>query len=253
MKRGLFIVLVLCLLMTFGLRANLAVANVRTVGVSKDDWFKYSLVLNWSSNNPNATIPATMKPFAEVEWMLTTIEGLSSTNVTFQMLTHLKNGTEYTQESWVDVETGQGASPFAIAANLNQNDTLYTHAPYSAWKIQETIARTYPEGPRDTNHACNTTELDGTGFHEHNFVDWYWDRSTGIAVEEIISMQRYETGGSQMNISSVMTIIGSNVWTISDPMHTPEFPIWASMPLILIVLAIALAFYKRRLVKTPIR
>lgn len=251
MRRPLFVVS--CLLMILGFWANLAVAQVRTVGVSKDDWFKYSLVLNWSSNDPNATIPAPMKPFAEVEWILTTIEGVSNTNITLQMLTHLKNGTEYTYESSIDVETGQGAAPLAIAANLNINDALYTNAPYSAWKIQETIARTYPEGTRDTNHACNTTEWDGTGFHQHNFHDWYWDRSTGIAVEEIIKVQRYETGGSQTNISGVFTIIESNVWTISEPVRMPEFPTWTSTLLILTVLAVAIVFYKRRLTKIPIR
>lgn len=248
MRRPLFVVFVLCLVMTLGFGANLAIAQVRSVGVSEGDWFKYSLTFDWSFSNPNATIPADMKLYNETEWLWMSVIDVVSTNITTQSVAHLKNGTEITRVPGgsIDVDTGSGMAPWAISANLNLNDSLYTSGELSAWKIEETIPRTYPSDTRDTNHVTNTTE--------YNYPDevntrasrnCYWDRSTGIIVEMILDIQRTEADGSQTNMTSIVLITESNVWTISESM--PEFPTWMSMQLILIALAVAILFYRRRL------
>jgi hypothetical protein len=231
--------------MTLGSMVDSAMAQERTVGVSEGDWFKYSLAFHWNSNDPNATIP----PFSEVEWISVSIVSVSGTSVTFQSVAHLKNGSEPIQVVFIDVDTGIGAAWSIISANLDPNDALYVSGEYSAWKIRETTTRTYPGRTRETNHAYNATELDVAEFHSHTFKEGYWDRSTGMLVEMIGNVQKFETDGSQMNVSITMTIIESNVWTISET--APEFPLSVSMPLILIALAVTIVSYRKRLLKMP--
>jgi len=142
------------------------VAQPRIVGVTVDDWFKYGdITVNWSSNDPNATIPFNLEWMSALEWIKLTVTDVSGTNITFQIVSHLKNATDGTHDDIVvvDINTGEGSlySAWAISANLNANDTIYSSFDYSTMKINETIVRTYPDGVRDTNHLNNTVERSG--------------------------------------------------------------------------------------------
>ncbi len=217
----------------------------RTVGVTVGDWFKYGVAFDWSSDKPNATIPPDYEQFNKTEWMQLSIMNVSGTNVTSQLLMHFKNGTEQTLEVTTNVDAGEAdGGLWIVSANLNPNDTLYTSSSYYyAWMINETTVRTYPDGIRETNHINLTGEEGMTGIIISQNV--YWDRSTGVLVE-MSTMQTYQTEGYQTNTSLNFTIIDSNVWVI------PEFPTFASIFLMLIIPTVAIAFYKRRLLKTPI-
>jgi hypothetical protein len=245
MRRLLLAGLVLCLLVILGV--NLTVAQLRTVGVSENQWFKYSHAFEWSSSDPNATIPSYFELFNETESTLITILNVSGTNVTFQSVMHLKNGTDLTNFHLTDVDTGEGnATNWVVSANLDPNDSLYTTGEYSAWKINETIVRTYPDVTRDTNHVNITAEMNMTGVYMYASTNFYWDRSTGIVVEmAIIQMSQME--GIQTNMTSIITITESDVWVI------PEFPTWTPMLLTFTALTVFIVIYKRRLLNTPIQ
>ena len=90
-----------------------------------------------------------------------------------------------------------------ISANLEENGTLYTSVDYSTIKINETIARTYPDSARDTNHLNITTE---TEIDQNTSMNYYWDKSTGILVE---MSQRviYQTGGYLTSWSTSLRIL----------------------------------------------
>lgn len=246
MRRLLFAGFVSCLLMSLGFGLNLAVAQERTVGVNVGEWFRYSHTFDWSSSDPNATIPSYLELPNAIEWTNITILDVSGTNVTFQSVMHLKNGTDVTNFLLTDVDTGAGNSTnWVVSANLNPNDSLYTTGEYSAWKINETIVRTYPDVTRDTNHVNITAEMNMSGVYQYASTNFYWDRSAGIVVEMAI-MSRSQMEAIQTNMTSIITITESDVWVI------PEFPTWTPMLLILTALTVFVAIYKRRLLKTPI-
>jgi len=234
-------------------------AQERTVGVSVGDWFKYGDInVSWSSNDPNATFPPPGRPWLEeineTEWMLMSVQNILYTWISFQTIKHFKDGTEKTENGSINIDTGTGDMIYrAISANLNVNDTLYTSGLGSTMKINETVARTYPDGERETNHLNMTREWNITRYIDswtingtaYEFINYYWDRSTGILVEH--SYEEIEEVGEYLTtLSMSYRITESNVWTV------PEFPTWTSMLLILIVLTVAIAIYKRRLLKTPI-
>ena len=171
---------------------------------------------------------------------------VSGTNVTFQRLMHLKNGTERTDFGLTDVDTGEGnATMWVVSANLDPNDSLYTTGDYSTWKINETLASAYPHGVRDTNHVNITAEDTMNGVYMYTSQNYYWDRSTGIVVEMAL-IQRSQMDAVQTNMTSIITITESDVWVI------PEFSTWTPTLLTLIVLIVATVIIKRRLLKTPI-
>jgi len=246
MRRLVFAGFVSCLLISLGFALNPAVAQERTVGVNVGEWFRYSHTFDWSSSDPNATIPSWFQLMSEIEWTNNTILNVSGTNVTFQSVMHLKNGTDVTNFLLTDVDTGAGNSTnWVVSANLNPNDTLYTTGEYSAWKINETIIRTYPDVTRDTNHVNITAEMNMTGIYQYSSTNFYWDRSTGIVVEmAIILMSQME--GIETNMTSIITIIESDVWVI------PEFSTYTSLLLALALLTVPVVRIKRRLFKTPI-
>jgi len=233
------------------------VAQPRIVGVSVDDWIEFGdITVNWSSNDPNATFPppATewLKETNETEWMKMTVTDVSSPNITFQILSHYKNGTEGSYGGYINIDTGDNTNGtfMAISANLQTNDTIYSSGPYSSWRINETISRTYPDGVRETNHlnltygpySWNVSEMQYYYYYTMNF---YWDRATGLLVEDYFE-EINQTGEYITTWSELSRTTNSNVWVI------PEFPVWSLTLLMLVVLTATIATIKQRLLKTPI-
>ncbi len=216
----------------------------RTVGVSVGNTFNHTVAFSWSSTDPNATIPPYFASLNDTEWISTSIIGVSGTSVTLQMTTHFKNGTDSTQVGITDITTGDGnVTNWVVAANLNPNDPLYTTGEYSAWKINETIVRTYPGGARNTNHLNMSTEINMTGIYQYSSINFYWDKSTGVMVEMSMEMVT-QTNPSQTNMLATMKIVESNIWVI------PEFPALTPALVVLILLTATVILYKRRLPRT---
>lgn len=215
-------------------------AQTRTVGVSASDWFKYDFSFSWNSTDPNAPIPPSLVGLNETEWQMISIVSVSGTNVTGQLTTHFKNGTEKTVADYVDIETGEGKNMtmLVISANLNANDTVYTSGIYSTWKINETTLRAYPDGTRETNHLNITIEIPFP-IYIYLSSNYYWDKSTGIIVEMSIEGISQE-GGYETSWSRSMRIIESNIWIV------PEFPSFLILPLFIIATLLAVMVYKRK-------
>lgn len=219
------------------------VAQPRTVGVVAGNWFKYGTFdVDWSSNDPNAKFPPSgWEVFADLnktEWQLLRVEDVSGTNVTIQATTHFKNGTETFEGGYVNIDTGDGnMSLVVVSANLNANDALYTSGSYSTWKINETIVRAYPNGARETNLLNVTYEHSWTVNETQNYnyftMNFYWDKSTGILVEDYYEMIN-QTGEYLTTWSALAGMTESDGWAV------PEFPSLLILPLFMIVALVAI-------------
>jgi hypothetical protein len=214
-----------------------ASAQTRTVGVSVGDTFKYSYSTRWSSNDPTATPSQSLIDLNESQLQVD-ITAISGTNITAKVTGFYKNGSETTEDGWVDVNTGEGNfTSFIISANLAAGDSIYSSSDYSAMIINETATKTYSSGvTRDTNYL-NMSEPIMEGLSGQS--DMYWDKSTGVLVE--MSTKTVNQTSTCTTTSSLdAQIISSSVWTV------PEFTNWTLAMVTLIALTSAITLIPRR-------
>jgi len=204
---------------------GVSVGNTATYGNASFDWF---------SNDPSATPPADWTDLNGTAWFRGTVQGISGTNVSISALLHHNNGTESTDQGWMDVDTGEGnMTLFLISANLNAGDPIYTSGDYSGFTINETIPVTYPGGQRQTNHVNVTEEVSNQFANVSLLMNLYWDQATGVLTQ--MSIKSNQTITYTTNYSVAMQLTGSSVWTVPElgmPMVALLFSSAASVTLV---------------------
>jgi len=216
-----------------GLVVAAASATTRTVGVSVGNTFRCSVTVSWHSTDPSATFPSNLVDFNNTQWGEVTVTGISGTQITGNITSHYKNGTEISTPGWVDVNTGNSLilTESFISANLAAGDSEYTSSPYNTNIINNTVTRTYLGVGRETNHLGYA--------YPGGSTDLYWDKTTGFLVEVLVESTS-QTFGYTTTSSLDVQIISSNVWTV------PEFPTWTPALLILIALTSAIMVIARQ-------
>jgi hypothetical protein len=232
-----FLLVFLCLTMI-----GRAWAQTRLPGVVQGNTFTYDVTAFWSSDDPNATIPANLLEINNTEYYRVTITavaitGVSGAEVTTQSLWHFKNGTETIAVVTINLETGTktGEGFWAIVAgNLGVNDLLHPSGQDQI-TVNETIMRDYAGVERETNHLMLLyLGSDGTNSVEH--VDYYFDKQTGMLVQ-LNDITSYTNPSRTVTI--FWKIKDSNVWIV------PEFPSVLILPLFMIVTLLAVIAYKK--------
>jgi hypothetical protein len=239
------------LILTFLLLALVwsASAQARTAGVAVSSTFKYGVTVSWSSNDPSATPLSSLEDANATQWIQLAVTDVSGTNVTEQLTTNYKNGTDITNDGWVDVDTGGGnLTIYFISADLSPGDSIYTTvSPYNTWTINETVSRTYASGARDTNHVNVTTASTSSLGNISIANNLYWDKSTGVLVE-LSAAESNQTGAYLTTWSEDLQISDSNVWTV------PEFPTWTATLIMLIALtSVTILISRQRQHRRPLR
>ncbi len=226
-------------------------ASSRTVGVAIGDAFNYTSDFDYGPPFDPISLPLPFEFLNATESASLQIMNVSDTNVTIQSIWFLRSfgggpPSNITYIGNIDVETGEGpigSEPWVIAADLSANDTINSYG----WIINETVARTYSDGPRETNHmytsSWGNTTSDGNETDNFGLSDWYWDKSTGVMVESSTKLMIYQNDQLTWNVSWVLTISESSIWTI--PEFTPT--LFALIPPILLFGAVILR--KRKLAR----
>jgi hypothetical protein len=244
MKKEKIILAVCPIALLLAMISASAADPVRTPGVTSGDTFTYgNFNFYWYSNDSSATPPAEWEDIENAEWFSVTVENVVDKNITGSLMVHFNNGTEMTDNGWVDVDTGEDAnmSMFFIAANLNIGDSIYSSGDYLGWLINETIQRTYDGNMRDTNHYNMTMEYSMESYYVYSSMNFYWDKTTGALVEMSMKLnQTILTHTTQYSISLELT--GSNVWVV------PEFGLPQTLLLLASLMLITIA-YKLKLQK----
>jgi len=223
------------------------------------DWFEYGNVeFNWTSNDPNAKPPSQWIEMNGTDWMRTTVQEISGTNIKGQMIAHYTNGSETTEGYVLDVDTGQGnATTLFIAANLVEGDPIYTDPSWASTKINETIFRAYLGQMVEVNHLNLTIlEMEWPGmFHYILRINLYWYKSSGALCELQVY---YYNWTSEFPIipegmpRTLQEYESSLTLLMEITAMVPEFPAWTSILLILTVLTFVAVVYKRKIYnKTP--
>ncbi len=215
-----------------------------TPGVSVGNNFTYGNVsFEWYSNDPSAIPPAEWSDLNETAWLLGTVDNIVGTNVSISSVIHFINGTEKTEDNWIDVDTGEGnMTMMLISANLNAGDPIYSGSTYSSWTINETIPITYPGGSRETNHMNTAMEMSMPPYYISFSMNMYWDKTTGILTKLYVTSNQTTAYTTYYSVS--MELTESNQWIV------PEFFGLLTTLLLLAALASFTLVLKRKLNKT---
>jgi hypothetical protein len=179
------------------------------VGVSQGDVFEYDMVSHWNSLSTD-TVPAELLELNQTERIIVTVTEVSGSRISTQVTTRYRNGTEINSDGFCDIETGEllEGPPF-IGADLGKNDLVNPSAS-EPWYINETVTRTYKDGPRETNHLRLEHIEDSDTVGEFTQIyDYYFDKSTGVLVE-------YTSEFSYTGLTSITRskLTSSNVWLV---------------------------------------
>ena len=189
----------------------------RTVGVEVGDWVKYgNFHASWSSNDPNAQEPPLdLIKHNNTEWVRNTVQSIVGTQITFQAVTHLKNGTETTSIAQVDVNSGEGNGTQAFAsANLGPGESVYNSTEYANSCINETLRLVYANALRETNYLEATTTQVLTSDVMQTLVlqvEYFWDKTTGVLSERAGTLMNYT--GDYHSVAIVQEfLVDTSLW-----------------------------------------
>lgn len=171
----------------------------RVPGVKAGDYFRYgNLTAVWSDGEPPHQ---SLKDLNNTQWIAVEVKAVSGTNITFEFKMHFINDTDFVLMDWIDVNTGPNPAgvgysfPFFISANLQVGDAIYntTSGPYTNWRINETISRSYLGTMMDVNHIKRMVV--NTDIYDTYATDHYWNKESGV-LTEFDAFIEYGSGGT---------------------------------------------------------
>jgi hypothetical protein len=202
--------------------SNTAIAETTTriAGVKPGDRVTYGEFKSlWASYVPGATAPQNLIDVNNTATVVNTVLSVTNTTVTFRSDTVYINGTETTETKQVDVSTGIGSGNITyIAAGLGINDRVYSANNVTDARLNTTGLRNYCNLFRETS-LLNTTQV----FTQTNiafWVEYYWDKATGILAEQFWSYA--ELQGNLLTQGSIeYKMTDNNIWTDSPDSEPP--------------------------------
>jgi hypothetical protein len=165
MKRNLCLIIVSCLFLSCVLSASVA-ADV-SVGVKQGDWIEYNITF---TGNPPVE--------HDVVWARMEVVNVTGRRVNATFISQLSNESILTVVEDLDFEAGRLIDLFIIPSGLNVGDKFYDQVVGDV-TIDAVEVRTYAGASRTVVRAAAVD------------TQWYWDKSTGVAVEARTSNSVY--------------------------------------------------------------
>ena len=238
------------ILLTFSLVFVMVISvDADGLGVNTGDWAKYgnfSYIWNMPDSVPESP---EFTELNEVVWSKLEVQDIDGTSITVKSTTHYENGTEEIETITSDAETGSGDLNFLIIeANLNPGANI----PWEFWPgvelyINGTVSRTYAGASRSVNYIDVTMTESGAT----TTMKLYWDRTTGILCEMLMSTSMTYMGTSySMSVSFKMT--ETNMWDSvgSVPTILTEWWVWATLAVVFVAICVV-AFIARTHARAP--
>jgi len=216
-RKNIVIFLSVCLLTfvdaEYFLMTSVGAAPLQRIpGVKAGDSVKYGDFLAlWDTEYPVAATPQNFLEANRTLWVVDTVLDVSGSNVTFETLTHYRNGTETTRVSQVDVVTGSGSGNLSfVSAGLTVGDRIYASGELSDSRINATFQAEYAGITRETN-LLNVTEIIYE-FVTSFWSEFFWDKTTGLLVEHFWSYAQIDEAGYLTAGSIQYKMIDNSIW-----------------------------------------
>lgn len=166
-------------------------ATASILGVQVGDWAKYSIVFEYTSSAEElmpSYLRDALQQAKERDWQNVTVKNIKDIDVTFEVVTHVKNGTSLTNTYLVNILTGEGniTFPVLVAANLQE------HAPIiddpDAPIVNKTSTMNYAGANRKVNFIPIVAGNVGWNIEQQRYVIegngslryFYFDKETGF-------------------------------------------------------------------------
>ena len=165
MKRNLCLIIVSSLFLSYVFSASVG-ADV-SVGVKQGDWVEYSVAFTGSPPVEH-----------DVVWARMEVVNVTGRRVNALFISQLSNGSMLNVMEDLDFEAGRLIDLFIIPSGLNVGDKFFDQVVGDVM-IDAVETRTYAGASRTVVRA---TAVD---------TQWFWDQSTGVAVEARTSNSVY--------------------------------------------------------------
>jgi hypothetical protein len=101
-------------------------ATANNVGVRVDDWAKYDINFEYTWVSDTEKEPSSLQEAKKRDWNNVTVIEVIGSAVRIKVVTHVNNGTEFTDTYFGDIMTGEGnfTFPMLIAANLSEGEPI---------------------------------------------------------------------------------------------------------------------------------
>jgi hypothetical protein len=226
------------LCVAFGVRSTLGIylPSTRTVGVQVGNWAAYSALAEGNMTGFNATnVPVSLK---------ITVSAISGTNVTCQTVENFENGTQKPGTGSIDVNSGgDNLTAWIIAANLNQNDSVYNGLGGFFLRgaiLNYTTTRNYLGSNVEVCQSNTTGQTTSVGYSYFESINFTWFRSSGMLAEATISLTEVISGTYSWLYEHIIVTSNSAV---------PEFPGSLDLPLLAAFSTLAIVGLKKKVVK----
>ena len=176
------------------------------VGVSKNDYAIYSVLVGLNNTNATKSIINYYENINNTKWKLK-VEEVSGMEVTVSINKTLNNGTRMEIYKG-NLENGSGnLSMWVILNNLDADDTIYQGNQTNIPRISSITSEEFAGAKRDVMYAYfNASQSDALSLH--NAI---WDKETGILCG-MISILMYPSEGSFLNVQINLLIIETSLW-----------------------------------------
>jgi len=151
-----------------------------SVGVKQGDWIEYDV-----------TFTGTPPAEHDVVWARMEVTNVTGQKVNAMFISQLANESMLSVVEDLDLEAGRLIDLFIIPAGLNVGDKFYDQVVGDV-TIDANDVRTYAGASRTVVHAVAVD------------TQWYWDKSTGVAVEA-------RTSTSVYTLDTIVTI--TSLWS----------------------------------------
>jgi hypothetical protein len=165
MNRNLCLIIVSCLFLLNVFSASVS-ADV-SVGVKQGDWIEYNVTF---TGNPPVE--------HDVVWARMEVTNVTGRRVNATFISQLSTGSMLNVVEDLDFEAGRLIDLFIIPSGLNAGDKFYDQVIGNV-TIDAVEVRTYAGASRTVLRAAAVD------------TQWYWDKSTGVAVEARTSNSVY--------------------------------------------------------------
>jgi hypothetical protein len=165
MKRNICLIMVSCLFLFYVFLASVA-ADV-SVGVKQGDWIEYSVAFTGSPPVEH-----------DVVWARMEVMNVTRRRVNAMFISQLSNESMLNVVEDLDLEAGRLIDLFIIPSGLNVGDKFFDQVVGDVM-IDAVEVRTYAGASRTVVRAAAVD------------TQWFWDRSTGVAVEARTSNSVY--------------------------------------------------------------
>lgn len=214
------VLLMIWVIVFIGMLVPAVVSAEISVGVKAGDWIEYKIT--YTSELP--------PPEKYQTWTTNEILSVQETSVTLNRTVKYSDGTQETERFTVDI--GMESAYFGffiIPANLENGDTFYSgNEDIGHITISEVEERTYAGGRRTVVYA--TVSMDGAP------TTFYWDKTTGVALEITQSKPGYT-----VNVKADKT----NMWQ-AQPFRLPIDPTGLYILIIVAIAIVAFLVIRRR-------